>query len=64
MREWLIEFRKTMNLTQKQVAEKCNITRQMVSAIENGEATPSVTVSKALAKTLNFNWTRFFDTED
>ncbi|MGI6746126.1 MAG: helix-turn-helix transcriptional regulator [Acutalibacteraceae bacterium] len=36
MREWLIESRNRKQLTQQGVADKIGITRQMVSAIENG----------------------------
>ena len=62
MRDWFTELRKKANLTQQNIADEVGITRQMISAIENGDAAPSVTTAKALGDLLNFSWTRFFET--
>jgi len=62
MRDWFTELRKKANLTQQNIADEVGITRQMISAIENGDADPSVTTAKALGDLLNFSWTRFFET--
>lgn len=62
MRDWFTELRKKANLTQQNIADEVGITRQMISAIENGDADPSVTTAKALGDLLHFSWTRFFET--
>ncbi len=61
MREWLIESRNRKQLTQKDVADNIGITRQMISAIENGTASPSVSVAQSIGKLLDFEWTKFFE---
>lgn len=62
MREWFVVLRKKSNLTQQNIADEIGVTRQMISAIENGDAEPSVTTAKSLGNLLNFPWTRFFET--
>lgn len=62
MRDWFVELRKSAGLTQQNIADRLNITRQMVSAIENGDANPSVNIAKSLAEILNCPWTKFFET--
>lgn len=64
MRDWLISLRESSNLTQQSVADSIGVTRQMISAIENGTATPSVGNAKSLAKLLNFSWTKFYEQQD
>jgi len=59
---FLISLRIAENLTQQELADKVSITRQMVSAIENG-AMPSVDTAKKIATELGFNWTKFFENE-
>ena len=61
MRNWFIKLRKEANLTQQNIADNVGVTRQMISAIENGDAEPSVATAKALGNLLNFSWTQFFD---
>lgn len=60
MRKWLIELRKNRNLTQESVAQRAGVTRQMISAIENGEASPGIKTAKAIGAILNFDWTYFY----
>lgn len=64
MRFWLVEARKAKNLTQQNVAKNIGVTRQMISAIENCTASPSVLVAKAIGKLLDIEWTRFFEGEE
>jgi len=59
----LLLMREKANLTQQALAERVGVTRQMISAIENG-ASPSVGTAKKIAKALDFNWTRFYEDED
>lgn len=61
MRKWLIHARQQLNLTQQEVAEKANISKQMYYLIEHGLRCPSVHVAKRIAKVLNFDWTKFFE---
>ncbi|MEH7277609.1 helix-turn-helix transcriptional regulator [Bacillus toyonensis] len=61
MRVWLIEKRKKINKTQKDIAHRAQISRSMYAMIENGERNPSVYVAKKIALVLSFEWTVFFD---
>lgn len=63
MRNWLVKLREDKSLTQQQVADVIGITRQLISAIENGKANPSVQVAKAIGEMFNFPWVDFFDKE-
>ncbi len=55
----LCVVRKEKNFTQKQLAEKVGVTRQMISAIERGSR-PSPKVAQKIADELEFDWTLFF----
>ncbi|PHC41336.1 transcriptional regulator [Bacillus toyonensis] len=59
MRVWLIEKRKKINKTQKDIAHRAQISKSMYAMIENGERNPSVYVAKKIALVLNFEWTVF-----
>lgn len=61
LRKWLIALRKAKNMTQEQLANKCGISRTMITHIENGNSTPSVETAQAIANVLGFNWIRFFE---
>lgn len=60
MREWLKNIRNEHELTQNDVAERAGIERAYYTMIENGNRTPSVTVAKAIGKSLGFEWILFF----
>ncbi len=60
MRNWMKELRKSRKLTQKELAEIVNVSRTLITEIENGKADPSVKTAKAIAKELEFDWTEFF----
>lgn len=64
MRVWLIDLRKKLNLTQQDVSEKAGVTRQMIAAIENGTANPSVETAKLIAEIFDISWTFFFDKQE
>lgn len=59
-RKWLIELREEADLSQERLAKEVGITRQMISAIENGAGTKAATAKK-IASVLGCNWIRFFD---
>jgi len=55
--------RKKKLLTQQQLAELVGVDRTLISKIESGAATPSVTTAKKIAAVLGFHWTKFFEDE-
>ena len=55
--------RKKKRLTQQQLAELVGVDRTLISKIESGAATPSVTTAKKIAAVLGFHWTKFFEDE-
>ena len=61
MREWLVKVRKEKSRTQKQIADKVGVTRQMIGAIEKGTATPRPSIAKRIAEILDFDWTLFYE---
>lgn len=56
----IIERRKKLDLSQKQVADKCGIKQGYYSRIERGIHKPSVKLAKKLSNVLQINWTEFF----
>ncbi|UAT29969.1 helix-turn-helix transcriptional regulator [Bacillus badius] len=63
MRNWLKELRLQKKLTHSEVAQKANIERSYYTMIEQGNRNPSVTVAKAIAKAIGFDWTIFFENQ-
>lgn len=61
MRDWLKELRNSRGMTQEEVAVLSGISRSHYTHVEQGNKTPSVEVSKRIARTLRFDWTIFFD---
>ena len=47
--ENLVELRKLHNMSQEELAEKINVSRQTLSKYETGESLPDIEKSKALA---------------
>jgi len=54
------DCRRILNLSQEDVANTVNISRQYYNAIENRKRKPSVELAKRLAKVLKTEWTIFF----
>lgn len=63
MRVWLKAMRNQKGLTHQNVADEAKIERSYYTMIESGNRNPSVSVAKAIAKTIGFDWTIFFETE-
>ncbi len=63
MREWLIEKRAELKLSQNKLAEKCGVSQSYISAIKNGERNVPVRTAKKIASVLCFEWTEFFKEE-
>ena len=59
---FLLSLREKKGWTQQELADAVSVTRQMISAIENG-ARPSVDTAKKIASELDFPWTKFFEDE-
>ena len=57
----LKEVRKAKELTQEELAAKCDVQRTTVTMIETGENLPSVQLAKKLAEVLEIDWTEFFN---
>jgi putative transcriptional regulator len=51
-------------LTQQQLADLVGVDRTLISKIESGVSSPSVTTAKKIAAVLGFEWTLFFTDED
>jgi transcriptional regulator with XRE-family HTH domain len=45
--------RESAGLTQEQLANKVNVTKEYISYIENGHKTPSIALLQKIAKVLN-----------
>ena len=61
--QFIKEIRKKNNLTQKQLAEKYNVTYQAVSKWENGKNMPDTTLIKQISKDFNISLEELFDGE-
>ncbi len=61
MRQWLIDLRGRR--TQEEVAKTCGISQNFYSCIERGERTPSVDTAKKIGSALDFDWTKFYETD-
>lgn len=61
--KWLTEIRKRMNLSQREVATNCAISRQYYNFIERGHRRPSPDVAKRIAAVLGFadEWYKLLD---
>lgn len=62
-RTWLKKIRLQKGMTQQDVAVKAKIERSYYTMIEQGKRNPSVTVAKEIAKTLEIDWTIFFESK-
>ena len=51
----ILELRKKSNLSQEQLAEKMNVTRQTISKWELNETTPDIKQAKELSKIFNIS---------
>lgn len=60
-RKWLYEARKNKSLTMAEVAARSSISESYYSMIESGNRNVPVHTAKKIAKTLDFNWTKFYE---
>lgn len=67
--EELMKNRKRIDLTQEELAEKCNVSRQAVAKWEKGEALPDIYTVAGLAKLFGCSiedliWSKEFSAEN
>lgn len=60
----LKELRINNGLTQQELADRVGVKRQTISNIECGINSPSIALSKKLAKVLGAEWTDFFERDE
>lgn len=58
------ELRKKLGLTQEDVANKLNVTRQTINAIENNKYNPTLELAMKLAKLFNSTVEELFILDD
>ena len=63
LKENIYEFRKKSGLSQEQLGEKVNVTRQTISNWELGETQPNPEQLKLLSKTLNVSVDELIDND-
>lgn len=63
-RTWLIEARKEKGFNQKEFAKEINIAKSYLSAIENGERTPSGHIALRISKAIGYPMEKFYEGEE
>lgn len=63
MRDWLVEIRKSKNLSQYDVAREAGISQSYYAAIETEmRGNPlKVDIAQKIATALEFSWTKFYE---
>jgi putative transcriptional regulator len=56
----LVAKRKEKGLTQQEMADQIEVSRQYYTDIENGKRQPSVSTAKKIGEVLEVEWTIFF----
>lgn len=59
-RQWLIDLRNEMDLTQEQLAERAGVERSTLTKAENGSSV-SIKTAKKIASAVGCSWTIFFE---
>lgn len=59
-RDWLVNLREQIGLSQKDVADRAGIPRSTYAQYEVGRRNPTVTNAQQVAAVLGFDWTIFF----
>ncbi len=54
------QLRKSLDLSQEDLAKFCNVTRQTINAIENNKYSPSLSLAFCIAKKLDKNIEQIF----
>mgnify|MGYP003469004876 FL=1 len=64
MKNNIKELRKAMKISQQDLADRCNVTRQTINAIENENYDPSLQLAFDLAKNLNTTVDKLFISDE
>ncbi|MDQ0185637.1 helix-turn-helix transcriptional regulator [Cytobacillus sp. FSL R5-0569] len=64
MKNRIRELRKSMKLSQEDVAKRCKVTRQTINAIENNKYDPTLQLAFNLAKVLDTTVDELFASEE
>lgn len=60
-KSWLYMYRIEKSLSQKELSDLTGIDRSCISMFETGSRLPIPKDAMKIARTLGFNWTRFYD---
>lgn len=63
MKNRIRELRKELNISQDELAKRCEVSRQTINAIENDKYDPSLSLAFKLAKHLHTTVDRLFTFE-
>lgn len=61
MREFIIQKRKELGLSQKDTAAKVGISQPSYCDIEHGKINPSIKTAKSIGAVLGFDWAILFE---
>lgn len=61
LRAWLVEARKKIGYSQKEVAKAIHIAQPTYSAYEKGDYTPKPEKAKAIGALLGVPWVKFYE---
>ena len=64
MKNNIKELRKAMKISQQDLADRCNVTRQTINAIEKEKYVPSLQLACDLAKNLNTTVDKLFISDE
>ena len=64
MKNRILELRKEKRITQEELAELCQVTRQTIISLENGRYNPSIFLAYKIAKTFNLSIEQVFIFEE
>ena len=64
VRNWLIDTRKKLGMTQGEVAERVGIAQPSYCEIENGASRPRPETAKKIGNVLGVAWVRFYEEEE
>ncbi|AGY78157.1 MULTISPECIES: helix-turn-helix transcriptional regulator [Clostridium] len=64
MKNKIRELRKERKITQEELADFCNVTRQTIISLENGKYNPSIFLAYKIAKIFNMTIEQVFIFEE
>ncbi|WPC40837.1 helix-turn-helix transcriptional regulator [Clostridium sp. JS66] len=64
MKNKIKQLRENFNLTQQDLAEKVDVSRQTIISLENGKYNPSILLAHKIAKTFNLSIEKIFIFEE